>query len=304
MSKFIITGQKPLQGEIAVKGAKNFALKILCASLLSAEPMVIKNVPLIEDIERLAEIIEKTGVKIKRDGRVFTVDSSNLNITHLDPVLVPKLRSATLLIGPMVARLGEVRLPHPGGCFIGRRPIDLFIDGFRALGIDFKEEEDHYYFSAKRIIGGTFVFPLPSVTVTEALIMTAVLASGQTKLINAACEPEIQALAEYLNKQGAKIKGAGTSVIIIDGVDKISAGEVTVMPDRIEAGSFVALALATNSEITMAGCNPDHLAVPLAIWRKMGAQLEIGDSYIKVKQHSKPLTAHNITTREYPGFPT
>lgn len=304
MSKYIITGQKPLSGEIDVRGAKNFALKILSATLLSDQTMVIHNVPLIEDIERLSEIVEKIGVKINRQGSTFSIDAKSITSAQLDPDLVPKLRSAALLIGPMVARMGEVRLPHPGGCFIGRRPIDLFIDGFKALGIDFKEEEDNYYFSAAKIKGGTFVFPVPSVTVTESLIMTAVLASGQTKLLNAACEPEIQALAEYLNQQGAKIKGAGTSTIIIDGVDKISAGQVTVMPDRIETGSFVTLALVTNSELVIKNCNPNHLAVPLAIWQRMGAEFEIGPNQILVKKHAKPLTAYNITTREYPGFPT
>ena len=304
MSKFTIIGQKPLSGEIKVNGAKNLALKVLSAALLSTETMVIDNLPIIEDVTQLMEILVKVGVKIKQESKSWQINASCLTSSQLDPILVPKLRSVTLLIGPMVARLGEVRLPHPGGCSIGRRPIDLFIDGFKALGIDFKEEEDNYYFSAKEIKGGVFVFPLPSVTVTEALMMTAVLATGRTTLINAASEPEISALADYLNAQGAKIVGAGTSTIVIDGVNKISAGQMNIIPDRIETGSFISLALATNSEIVISHCNPDHLAVPLAIWRRMGAEFEISHDQIIVKKQPKILSGYNVTTREYPGFPT
>lgn len=304
MSKFTIIGQKPLSGEIKVNGAKNLAIKVLSAALLSTETMVIDNLPIIEDVTQLMEILVKVGVKIKQESKSWQINASCLTSSQLDPILVPKLRSVTLLIGPMVARLGEVRLPHPGGCSIGRRPIDLFIDGFKALGIDFKEEEDNYYFSAKEIKGGVFVFPLPSVTVTEALMMTAVLATGRTTLINAASEPEISALADYLNAQGAKIVGAGTSTIVIDGVNKISAGQMNIIPDRIETGSFISLALATNSEIVISHCNPDHLAVPLAIWRRMGAEFEISHDQIIVKKQPKILSGYNVTTREYPGFPT
>ncbi|MFA6428322.1 MAG: UDP-N-acetylglucosamine 1-carboxyvinyltransferase [Candidatus Buchananbacteria bacterium] len=303
MEKYQIIGGNQLTGEIPVAGAKNAALKILAASLLSTKPLTITNLPVIEDINRMKDLLLDLGAKISNTTTSTIIDTSTVAKTSPTPELVRKLRSSVMLAGPLLARFGEVTLVHPGGCIIGKRPIDLFLEGFKALGAEVVEQADGYQLKAKKLTGAKIILPKVSVTVTEAIMMTATLANGTTRIINAAMEPEIPALADYLNNQGAKISGAGTSEIIIEGVQELSAGEFTLIPDRIETGTFVILGALTNSEITVTNCQPAHLEILWSILQKIGVPLEIGTNQITTKPWKK-LQANDLITHEYPGFPT
>jgi UDP-N-acetylglucosamine 1-carboxyvinyltransferase len=302
MEKYIIEGGRRLTGEISVAGAKNEALKIIAAAILSEDVCTIKNVPDIEDINRLVEILEDLGAAVERGDHQLIINPSKINKTEPTAELVHKLRSSVMLAGPLLARFGEVTMAHPGGCVIGQRPIDMFLFGFRALGAEVIENEHQYTLRAKKLKGAKIVMPWIAVTATEAIMMTACLAEGITTIINAAMEPEIPALADYLNSCGAKISGAGTPVITIDGVDKISGGQCVLIPDRIEAGSFIIMGLATGSEIRVTDINPSHLETVIANLQKAGAKLEIGSDYIITKPSQ--LAGIELRTHEYPGFPT
>jgi UDP-N-acetylglucosamine 1-carboxyvinyltransferase len=309
MSKFIINGPAKLHGEIEVKGAKNAALKIIPASILSTEKITITNLPQIEDVKQALALLEDLGAKIDylRPDTII-IDPSSINKTELNPIFANKFRSSVMFVAPLLARFGEVKFPHPGGCVIGagERPIDVFLNGFEALGAEIEIKHDHYHIKAKNGLRGNefFFYKLISVTTTEAMIMAAVLAKGETVLRNCAMEPEIGALAEYLNKQGAKISGAGSPTITIEGVDKISAGNFAVIPDRIETGSFAILAAATHSEILIKNCNPEHIRVLLEIFKhRLGIPFEEGADWIKIKP-AKKIMPFGIKTHEYPGFPT
>lgn len=305
MSKFIIKGQKKLSGEIRVKGAKNLALKVIPAAILSSEPMTISNLPQIEDIGKSLQLISELGFSVKKEGSNYVIEAKKPKTTDLPAKLADKFRTSVMFVGPLLARFKEVRFPHPGGCVIGAggRPIDLFLDGFRALGAEIKMEDRFYYIKAKKLKGCKFFFSKVSVTVTESLMMTACLAEGKTILKNCAMEPEIKYLADYLNKCGAKISGAGTPNITIIGVKHIKGGSIKIMPDRIETGSFAIMAAATNSEITIKDCDPSHIEVLLTIFKKIGINFEVGKNWLKIKK-SENLKPYSIQTHEYPGFPT
>jgi len=303
MPKFVIEGGQKLRGEIKINGAKNAALKIIAASLLSSDKILIKNVPDIEEVNRLLELCQTVGTEISRDGETLTMQTEKITDISLDPELVKKIRVALLLIGPILARCGEVKLPHPGGCAIGQRPIDIFIDGFKKLGAEVIENDNHYHFKAKKLVGAKFVFPLVSVTATEVLMMAATLAEGTTILKNTACEPEIPALAEYLNSVGAKISGAGTNTITIEGVAKLGASEFTVMPDRVEAGSFAILGALCGDPIRVTNCEPEHLDALWVMFDRMGVPYTIGKDWVEVRAVEN-LKAVDIVTHEYPGFIT
>lgn len=303
MSKFIINGKNKLKGVISVNGAKNAALKIIAASLLSEEKIVIKNVPHIEEVDRLLELMQTIGTSVCRENEDLTLHTPKITNSNLDSELVKKIRVSILLVGPLLARLGKAKMPHPGGCVIGKRPIDLFIDGFKKFGVQVKESFDDFQFRVDNLTGMTFVFPKISVTVTEAMMMTAVLAKGTTVLKNAACEPEIAALADYLNSCGAKIVGAGTHTITIEGVDKISAGTYEVIADRIEAGSFAILGALAAEELKITNCQPNHLESLWVMFDKIGVDYQLGKDYIIVR-NVKKLNAANLQTHEYPGFAT
>lgn len=305
MPKFIINGQKPLSGEIEVRGAKNLALKVIPASILSEESMIISNLPKIEDIDKSLQLIKELGFKVETNGSVTTINTKNVKTIELLDKLADKFRTSIMFVGPLLARFKKVKFPHPGGCVIGAggRPIDLFLDGFVSMGAKIKASGKYYWIEAPKLKGTDFFFPKISVTGTESLMMTACLAEGRTILRNCAMEPEIKYLADYLNSNGAKISGAGTSTIVIDGVKKIGAGEIKIMPDRIETGSFAIMAAATNSEILIKNCNPENISVLLAIFERIGVKFEVGKNWIKMKK-SKGISAYSIQTHEYPGFPT
>jgi UDP-N-acetylglucosamine 1-carboxyvinyltransferase len=309
MSKFIINGPAKLKGEIEVKGAKNAALKIIPAAILSTEKITITNLPEIEDVKQSLALLEDLGAKIDYPAKgTAIIDSANISKTELNPAIANKFRASIMFVAPLLARFGEVKFPHPGGCVIGagERPIDVFLAGFASLGATIEIKENHYQLKAKSgLKGGEFFFyKLIAVTATEAMIMAAVLAQGRTVLKNCAMEPEIQALADYLNSQGAKISGAGTPTIIIEGVAKISAGNFAVMPDRLETGSFAIMAAAAHSEILIKKCVPEHIRVLLEIFKhRLGIPFEEGADWLKIKPAKKILSC-GIKTHEYPGFPT
>lgn len=298
---FIINGRKKLEGKITVYNAKNAALKILAASILASKPVKIANLPQIEDVSRMKELLIDLGAKFYSD----TFDCSRLKKTDLNYQIADRFRASIVLTGPLLARFGKVSFPHPGGCTLGKRPINFFIDGFKSLGALIKKSGKNFVVISKnkKLVGNKFIFPMVSVTGTETLMMAATLAEGKTILKNAACEPEIENLAEFLNSLGARISGAGTPVIVIEGVKALKGGEWGGMPDRIEAGTFIILGVATNSNIKVENCEPDHLDVLLTMLQKVGSNLEIGKNYVIVKP-AKRLKSVDITTREYPGFAT
>jgi UDP-N-acetylglucosamine 1-carboxyvinyltransferase len=304
MEQFVIKGGAKLSGTISVNGAKNSALKILAALVLSKKECTITNFPFIEDTLGAIEILKDLGatVVINEENKIVKIDPSSISKTKLDPLLVRRLRSSILFAGPILARFGKVETNHPGGCVIGQRPIDLFLDGFQKMGAKIEFKEDGFELVAKKLKGAEIFFSTITVTGTEAMMMTAVLAEGTTILKNCAMEPEIFVLAEYLNKCGAKIKGAGTPTIEIEGVNEISAGEFEVIPDRIEAGTFVIMGLLTNSKIKIENCVPEHLGTLIPVLEKAGAKLEVGENYIIT--HPSKLKAVSIVTHEYPGFAT
>ena len=303
MPRFIIKGGQKLKGEIRVNGAKNAALKIIAASLLSDEEITINNVPDIEEVNRLLELCVEVGSKVERIDDQVVMKTEKILSDNLNPELVKKIRAAVLLIGPILIKRGEVRLPHPGGCAIGERPIDIFVDGFKKFGVEVEESDHDYYFKAKKLKGMTFVFPKISVTATEVLMMSATLAEGTTILKNCACEPEIPALAEYLNSVGAKITGAGTHTIQIEGVAKLSAGTYEVIPDRVEAGGFAILGALCGDPIRVTNCRPEHLEALWCMFDKMGIEYKLGHDWVEVAQPKK-LNSVDVVTHEYPGFIT
>jgi len=305
--KFIINGQKKLAGTINVRGAKNAALKIFPVVLMADGPIKIMNVPDIEDCRRAEEMLLALGHGVKKEKKgELEIERKNKTCINLPAELVNKFRASIMFVGPLLASCGDVHFPHPGGCVIGAgtRPIDMFLAGFKKMGADVEILENHYRLTAKRLKGTTIFFPRITVTGTESMMMTACLAEGKTVLRNCAMEPEIPTLADFLNSLGAKIKGAGTSIIEIEGVKKLNGGEIKIMPDRIEAGTFAILAAAANNgEVLIENCNPEHLEVLWSQFDKIGVKYSLGDNFVKILPSSKILAA-DITTHEYPGFAT
>lgn len=305
MSKFIIQGKAKLSGEIKVSGAKNAALKIIPAALLSADLLTINNLPNIEDVKHALDLLTDLGADIKFGKNSCQIQIAEITKNELNPKQANKLRASVVFTGPMLARLGEVKFPHPGGCVIGAgtRPIDLFLDGFKSLGAEIEEVNGFYHIKAKKLKGCDYFFTTVSVTGTETLMLAAVLAEGITVLKNCACEPEIKALADHLNRAGAKIKNAGTPTITIEGVAKIKGGQFTIIPDRIEAGTFAIMAAAGGSHLKITNCFPGHIEILLNIFKKIGVNFSFGADWLEIFE-SKLIKPHNIKTHEYPGFPT
>ena len=307
MQWYTITGQKPLSGEIAVSGAKNFALKAFGAALLCDAPLLVSRVPQIEDVHRMLEIMQELGIGVQTnpEAHTVTIDPDTLQSADLCGTSAGKLRGSVMLIGPLLWKTGNVIVPHPGGCVLGKRPIDIFIRGFEALGATVEEDARSFVFSApKGLTGATIVMPKISVTATEALMMTATRAKGVTTIVNAACEPEVVALAEMLNSFGAQISGAGTHTITVTGVDAVTGGEVACIPDRIETGTFAILAAAANAEISITQCVPSHIATLLATFDRMNIPYTATEDTLVMHSHSGTFSAQDITTHEYPGFAT
>ena len=301
-----VCGSSSLKGEVKISGAKNSALVLMAASLLANEMIELKNVPQLTDVEKMEHILKSLGVKIdaQLDSRI--IDSRNIHQGQLPYELVHGLRASFFCIGPLLARFGEASLALPGGCKIGQRPINEHIKGLEALGSEIKIENDIVYAKIKknnpRLTGTQIKLNCPSVGATETLIMAASLAEGTTIIENAAREPEIQDLCQFLNQMGAKIYGSGQSKIIIYGVDKLKGCSHKVIPDRIEAGTFLIAAAATLSEITISPVIPSHLDSVLEKLRESGSEIYIDDNKITIC--TKTIRGVDIETAPYPGFPT
>lgn len=309
MAKYIVEQSGPLRGEVSISGAKNAVLPLMAATLLSDDECIIDAVPHLADVSLMKEILSSLGSEIKVIGAsTISVRTEDILSTELQKDLVSRMRASILVMGPLLARKGRVRIPLPGGCAIGARPIELHLKGFEILGAIITKSEDNDYVEAvaggQGLIGDQIYLDFPSVGATENIMMAAVLAEGTTYIENAAEEPEIVDLANFLNKMGAKIRGAGTDTIRIEGVPRLHGAKHTVIPDRIEAGTFMLAAAITRGAVNIRSVEPDHLKPIIAKMRECGVRIEAGDEDIMVRGDLGPQIATDIKTLPYPGFPT
>ena len=305
MQKIIVTGGARLEGEVRISGAKNAVLPILCATLLADAPVRITNVPRLHDVLTTAKLLAGLGAGVVHEGDAMTVDPRSVNSRLAPYELVKTMRASVLVLGPLLAKFGDAEVSLPGGCAIGSRPVDLHIKGLQALGAEISV--DHGFIKARsagRLKGARHVFELVSVGATENVLMAAALAEGTTVLENAAMEPEIVDLADCLNAMGAKIEGAGTARITIEGVQKLSGCEHAVVADRIETGTFLVAAAMTGGHVTATHARPDTLDAVLDKLREAGADIETDGDRIVLDMHGKRPRAVNITTAPHPAFPT
>jgi UDP-N-acetylglucosamine 1-carboxyvinyltransferase len=305
MDKLVIRGGAPLQGEIATSGAKNSALPALAACLLTEALVTLRRIPSVRDIVTMGKLLRSIGAKLELKGGVARVEARSITSPEAPYELVKTMRASSLVLGPLVARGGRARVSLPGGCAIGARPINLHLAGLEALGVRIRQE--HGYIEAEApngLRGAGFAFDRISVTGTEDLMMAAVLAEGETVLENAAREPEVVDLAALLTKMGAKIEGAGTARIRIQGVARLGGAEHAIIPDRIEAGTFLVAAIITRGDLLVTGCVPEHLIALVHKLRQAGAEIEeVRPDALRVSA-PRPLRSVDITTEEYPGFAT
>lgn len=303
MDKIIVEGGHALKGEVSIGGAKNAALPILVSSLLTDGWNTYANVPGLQDIQSTKLLLTNLGAKIETEGDIIRIDASGLNNYEAPYDLVRKMRASILVLGPLLARLKKARVSLPGGCSIGARPINLHLRGLKRLGASIELRHGYVEASADCLKGNEIYFDIATVTGTENIMMAAVLADGITVLRNAAREPEIVALADVLNKMGGKIEGAGSSVITIDGVSELRPISASVIPDRIEAGTFMVSAALTAGDVTLLNCEPDHLEAIIHKLRLTGAHVIVEDKRIRVVGTDE-ISSVDVKTLPYPGFPT
>jgi len=305
MDKLIITGGKPLSGEVNISGAKNAALPILASTLLSSSSVVLSNLPQLHDVATMCVLLERMGVKITNNGN-DNIDVSAADITSYEASyeLVKTMRASILVLGPLLARFGEAVVSLPGGCAIGSRPVNIHIKGLQALGAEISVESGYIKAKASRLKGATIYMDLVTVTGTENLMMAATLAQGQTILENSAKEPEVVDLANCLNKMGAKISGAGTETIVIEGVENLSGAEHCILPDRIETGTYLVAAAITSGKIKVCNTQPDLMESVIAKLREAGADVQCGENWIELDMKGRRPQAVDISTAPHPAFPT
>src|SRR5262245_8991677 len=304
MDKLKITGGRPLEGEIRLSGAKNAALPIMCAALLTPKPLTLTNVPLLRDVSTMARLLGEMGLRVERspEGRVV-LHGPTIKDPTASYELVKTMRASVLVLGPLLARCGRAKVSLPGGCAIGARPVDQHVKGLEAMGATIAIEHGYMHASAERLSGARIVMDLVTVTGTENLMMAAALAEGETLIENAAREPEVADLAPGLLTRGARIEGAGSDVIRIVGVRSLGGGAHQVMPDRIETGTYLAAAAATGGKIRLTGAAPDSLTATLDKLREAGARISATDSSVEIEMADK-LVAVSVRTAPYPGFAT
>jgi UDP-N-acetylglucosamine 1-carboxyvinyltransferase len=303
MDKLVIEGGVPLHGEVRVSGAKNAALPILCAALLTREPLTLTNVPRLNDVRTMQALLSQMGVRIASESGSVTLDAGSVDWPLAPYELVKTMRASILALGPLVARSGEARVSLPGGCAIGLRPVDQHVKGLQAMGAEIDLTHGYINARATRLTGARFAFDVVTVTGTENLMMAATLADGVTTLENAAREPEVVDLANCLLAMGARIEGAGTDCIVIDGVPRLHGATHAVMPDRIETGTFAAAAAATHGSVVITGAEPGSLTSVLDKLREAGGEIDVTASTIHVRGNGA-LRAANVRTAPYPSFPT
>ena len=310
MAKIVVTGGNALHGEVNISGAKNAVLPILCATLLADAPVEITNVPHLHDVITTVKLLGELGAAVTIDegtlarGSSITVDPTSVN-SHVAPYeLVKTMRASILVLGPLLARYGAAEVSLPGGCAIGSRPVDQHIKGLQALGADISGENGYIKATAQRLKGGRYVFDMVSVTGTENVLMAAVLAEGTTVLENAAMEPEVVDLAECLVALGAKIEGAGTPRIVIEGVERLGGGRHAVLPDRIETGTFLVAAAMTGGRVTVRRARPDTLDAVIDKLKQAGAEIAVEGDRITLDMGGRRPKSVDLTTAPHPAFPT
>jgi UDP-N-acetylglucosamine 1-carboxyvinyltransferase len=305
MAKIVINGGKALEGDVRISGAKNAVLPILAASLLADGPVSIGNVPHLHDVTTTMELLGQMGVQLVLDERMMIhVDPRTAHHYFAPYDLVKTMRASILVLGPLVARFGEAVVSLPGGCAIGSRPVNLHIEGLQALGAEVSVENGYIKARAKRLKGARICLDMVTVTGTENLMMAAVLARGTTIIENAAQEPEVIDLANCLNSMGAKVDGAGTSTLVIQGVDRLDGTTYEVLPDRIETGTFLVAAAITGGRVTTKHARPKTLEAVLAKLEDAGAEIDTGEDWITLDMRGRRPKAVNVTTAPYPAFPT
>lgn len=305
MDKLLIEGGGALAGSVRVSGAKNAALPILAGTLLASEPVTVRNVPHLKDVTTTLSLLQMMGVEVTVDDKLnVEVDAGRVASFEAPYELVKTMRASILVLGPLVARFGQADVSLPGGCAIGARPVNLHVAGLQSMGADVTVENGFIKARAERLKGTHVVFDTVTVTGTENLLMAAVLADGETVLENAAREPEVTDLAAFLTTLGAKIEGAGSSTISVQGVESLGGGEHSVLPDRIEAGTYLVAAAMTGGRVRLEGAAPETLEAVLIKLGEAGAEISTGSDWIELDMHGKPPSAVDIRTAPYPAFPT
>lgn len=304
MSKFVIKGGNKLEGKIKISGMKNAATPIIAATLLTSQKCVIDNVPKITDVERMLDILISLGAEVNWSGEhQVTICTKDVDLKSLDEATVQCMRSSILFMGPLLARFKSVRIPEPGGCIIGNRPIDTHFYALKKLGTEIRKEDNYYLLKTDGLKGTTIILPEFSVTATENILMAAVLAEGRTIVKLAAAEPHVQDLIDFLTAMGAKIKGRGTHTLEIEGVKELKGAKHTVIPDQIEIGTFAVTAVLTRGQVEIENIIPKHLEIILLKLKEAGVNFELYDNYLKIKPSSS-LKSFKLQTLPYPGFPT
>lgn len=303
MDKFIINGGKKLSGTVEISGAKNAILPIMAAALLAKGKTILHNVPHLIDIKMMAHVMRVIGARIDFENDTMEIDATHASYCEAPYELVSKMRASIYVMGPLLARFGSAKVSFPGGCAIGTRPVDLHLKAMEALGADIEIVHGYILANAKKMKGGEIHFEKVSVGATANALMAAVLAKGETNIYNAALEPEIGSLIDFLNKMGTRIEGKDTDHLKIMGVNKLEPAEMTMIPDRIEAGTFVIAGAITKSPITISNCNPKHIQVLLTKMKDAGVDFEIGENTIKIIP-TKTIKSVDIQTQPYPLFPT
>ena len=309
MAKFLVQKSGPLTGEVTISGSKNAVLPIMAAALLTEEKCTIMETPALRDVDVMCQLLESLGAEVedKLEDNIVEIEAKTISQNEAPFELVKKMRASILVIGPLLARTGKAVIPLPGGCAIGKRPIELHLKGLRALGVEIKEEsgtQGPLEAKVDRLVGNDIYLDFPSVGATEVIMMTAAVAEGTTVIENAAQEPEIVDLANFLNKMGAKIKGAGTATVKIDGVEKLHGVSHQVIPDRIEAGTFMVASVITKGNILIRNILPDHVKPVTAKLRECGAEITMTEEGMFVRGDVNPIISTDIKTLPYPGFPT
>jgi UDP-N-acetylglucosamine 1-carboxyvinyltransferase len=304
LDKLVIEGGLPLSGTIRIHGAKNAALPIMAASLLANGKVTIRNVPKLLDIDVMLRILRDLGCTAIHENQTVIVDTSFASSSHIPETLMRQMRSSVFLMGPVLARFQEVQLYQPGGCAIGERKIDLHLRGLEALGAQIEEKGSRIVCTARKLKGAEIILDFPSVGATENIMMAAVLAEGRTTIVGAAREPEIQDLQSFLNAMGARVRGAGTDTILIDGVRDLKGCDFEIIPDRIVSGTVMVAVAATRGEVALLGTQPAHLTSLIHVLRRAGVQIEVSNGIMKVGASSRPRSVNRIVTSPYPAFPT
>jgi UDP-N-acetylglucosamine 1-carboxyvinyltransferase len=303
VDKFVIRGPLRLQGEVEISGAKNAALPCLAAALLTAEPVRLANVPRVRDVRTMARVLQHIGARVSEEPSATSIETREIRSADAPYELVKTMRASVLVLGPLLARAGSVRVSLPGGCAIGVRPINLHLAAFRKMGAEVSLEHGYVEAKAARLRGAEIVFDTVTVTGTENVLLAATLARGTTRIANAAREPEVVDLALLLRAMGARVTGEGTETIVVEGVEALSGAAHEIVPDRIEAGTYALAAALTRGDVTVRRCRPEHLTALTTRLAATGTEVSTGPDFLRARASGR-LQAHDVATSPHPGFPT